>query len=85
MESDLIKTIESAVEKSITKNVNGKIDAVHAKLDDHIKQHACDMNRLEPVIDGVKFINTGRRFLVWVAAPLGILASTWLAVKGYIK
>lgn len=74
---ELHNSIDQAIERSIKKYVNGKIDAMDKKLDTHIAT-------MEPVIEGVRFINTSRRFVLWIATPVGAFAGLWVAVKNLL-
>ena len=51
--------------------VNGNIKRVEEKLDNHIENHDKAFEdvfkTLEPVVEGVQWINTTRKFSLWVA------------------
>lgn len=51
--------------------VNGNIKRVEEKLDNHIETHDKAFEgvfkTLEPVVEGVRWINTTRKFVLWIA------------------
>lgn len=56
----------------IKTTVNGKIDKMDQKLEEHCSEHMAFIEKLDPVIDGLQWLNTTRRFVLWAG---GIVAS----------
>lgn len=54
--------------------VNGKIDKLNEKLDKHIEN-------MEPVIDGLHWIESTRKFVLWVGAPIGAVLAFFASFK----
>jgi len=83
-----LKRIEDAVAKSIQTNVNGKIDKMNTKLDEHIEKvaihneiHEADMAQIRPFLEGAAGLKVLRDFFVWV----GGAAIAWIAIKNNLK
>lgn len=66
MTSDDLHEIKQAVREEIRIVVNGKIDALSKKLDDHIVLMA-------PVKDALNWVNTTQKFIKWTGVPLVVL------------
>ena len=60
--------------------VNGKIDRMSQKLDDHITQHQGEMESLLPIIEAYK----GSKILGELAKWVGGIAIAWLAFKNVL-
>lgn len=81
-----LEEIKTELTSTIRVVVNGKINNLQATLDDHIqgelayKQAVLDhIQTMQPVIEALGTVQSGRKFLLWVA-PLAVIGSiiTWL-------
>ena len=63
-----------AVEQSIQKTVNGKIDKLHEKLDRHTET-------MEPILRAYEGANNAGNFIIWISKILLAVA----AIVGTIK
>jgi hypothetical protein len=68
---EIIQTINEGIQQGIATTMPG---AIEKHVNGHIRELRAE---LQPVIDGVRFINTGRRFLIWIGIPVSAL---WVAV-----
>ncbi len=64
--------------------VNGKIDKMNATLDVHIEQHNSVVDEIRVVIEAVQWINSTRKFMVWVGGIAAAVAS-FFAVLNLLK
>jgi len=76
------------ISKTIVLTVNGNIKRIEGKLDAHIDNHSQlvsvyeDMAvNLKPVAEAVAWINTTRKFVLWIAGIVLAIAGTLAAVK----
>ena len=87
----ITKNLSEKLVETVKVTVNGKIDALHIKVDAHNERHEADMvevrkhmQDVKPYLDGargVKVLGDGAKLLAgWVGA-LGVL---WIAFKGLI-
>lgn len=75
MTPEQLNDIRAAVREEIRSTVNGKIDALSKKLDDHIVLMA-------PVKDALNWVNTTQKFIKWTGIPVVVLI-VWL--MGWVK
>ena len=68
---------KKAIESTIRVVVNGKIDLMTQKLDDHVAQHEGEMEDLRPIIEAWRGSKILGELLKW----LGGLAIAYLALK----
>jgi len=64
--------------------VNGKIDKMNESLNVHIEQHNSVVDEIRVVIEAVQWINSTRKFMIWVggtAASLAALFTLWNHIK----
>lgn len=64
--------------------VNGNILRVEAKLDKHIESHEEIMVELRPVAEAVTWINSTRRFVMWVGGFATAVGAAF-ALSKYLK
>ena len=74
MDEDKQKKI---IEDTIEKHVNGKIDKVYERLDEHI-------NEIQPVIDLLEGAVVARKVIIWFTSILIGIGSVWLIIKQII-
>jgi hypothetical protein len=85
---DIYKVIENAVEKTVPpvveRVVNGKVRKVQETLELHMQTSQERHEELLPVIEALKFFQTGRKFAMW-AKPLApfllFVGVAWVAFK----
>lgn len=76
-ESDLIKSIESAIEKK----VNGKIDTIKRTLDNYIQSDMEWKKENEPALQNMKNLTGAGKVFLSIVLSLGAIASAWIAIK----
>lgn len=54
--------------------VNGKIDSLDQKLDAHLE-------KMDPVIDGLAWLSSSRKFILWVGGIAASVASIIAAIN----
>lgn len=64
--------------------VNGKIDKLHDKVDGQQDQLNSFIQKLEPVIDAVSWINTSKRAVTWMGGVAASVAAIF-ALNNYLK
>lgn len=69
--------IADSVKQTIKVEVNGKIDALSKKIDEHNTKHEADMAEIKPYIQAV----TGLGIVFKLFISLGSIAVGWLAIK----
>ena len=57
--------------------VNGKIDRLHTKVDNHHIEMEAFITRLDPVIDAMGWLSTTRRAVTWIGGIAGSLAAVF--------
>lgn len=74
MPDDQLAIIRETIEATIRKTVNGKIDALRDKVDDHNTKHEADMvlvrdhiERVEPYLEGAKGVKLVADAIKWFA------------------
>lgn len=87
MSEEEITRLEERLASTVVKTVNGKIDRLHEKIDNHNTKHEEDMNdvrehmkQVQPYLQGAAGIRVLGEALKWVAG----LSVVWIAVKGII-
>ena len=68
---------KKAIENTIRVVVNGKIDRMSQKLDDHVTQHEGEMNDLRPIIEAYRGSKVLGEMLKWLA----IVGAAFLFLK----
>lgn len=66
-------------------NLNGKIDHLTKMLDDHLTEHDKLTEKLDPLLDAIRWINTSRKFIVWIGVPIAAMGAMIASVKGWVK
>lgn len=70
--------VEEAVPPAIKVTVNGKIDRIDKKLDEHNLKHQSDMDELKPYLQ----FASGLGIIFKLIVAIGSIAMAWLAIKG---
>lgn len=78
----IMKKVDTQIELSINKNVNGKIDRLHSKLDNYIEEDTKWKNTAEPVIKMGENVAGFGKVSLYI---LGFVASVTGAIIGLIK
>ncbi len=80
-----LQTLLDGVKDEIRVTVNGKIDNLTKMLDKHIAEHDKLSEKLDPLLDAVRWINTSRKFIVWIGVPVATVGAMIASVKGWVK
>lgn len=88
MNDDLLEAMRSEIATAIKTNVNGKIDAISKKLDEHNVKHEKDMERMIPIIEAFE---EGQRDLasakkvgrggLWLAGTITVIGGAYLVLR----
>lgn len=71
-----INQIRGIIQETIKTTVNGKIDAISTKLDEHIDAHAKDQKAMKPMIDSFDNWSGFKQILFTIFFPiLGVLGA----------
>jgi ABC-type transport system involved in cytochrome bd biosynthesis fused ATPase/permease subunit len=81
--ADITNKVTSAVKEQVIITVNGKIDEVKKHLHDqdlHLDRIDKKLDQLKPVSQFIVITRILRKFLIWVATPVGIIGAIikWL-------
>ena len=79
----IIHKIEPAVEASISKYVNGKINTLTQKLDDYIAEDLKWKAEYEPYLKGMASINLGGRIIIKAIITVGTIIGAWAVIKQF--
>lgn len=84
----MLEVLRTEIGFAIKTTVNGKIDAISMKLDNHNIQHEKDMGRALPVIEayesGQRDLDTakkGGRIILWLAATVTAIGGAYLVIR----
>ena len=87
-----LEVIKTSIEAGIAKNVNGKIDKLHTKLDGHIEDNIRhnEMDKewkanAQPMIDTLNNLSGTGKFLVILASGVATIIGATFAVKEILK
>lgn len=80
----LSKLDRDEITSMIKVTVNGKIDKMSDKLDQHIDMHSSIQTELTTVVDAIRWINTTRKFILWIGATAAAVAS-FFTLGNYFK
>lgn len=92
MNDELLRAIREEIPKSVKESVNGKIDSLHKKVDDHNKQHELDMlevrnhiNLVQPILDdyqqkeaALKYAKEKGDAIKWLAGLVAAIGGLWI-------
>lgn len=84
MTSEDLKIVEDTIERVVKAQVNGKIDRLTVKIDEHIVAHNLERKETEGFRDEVRELlktKTGLTFLFKGVLGAGSLALAWTALK----
>jgi len=77
-----------AVREEIKVTVNGKIDKLDKKIDEHNAKHEADMKRVMPIIEAFELserrladAKEGGRAVIYVAGFITAIGGAWLVLK----
>ncbi len=77
MPDAIIKQIQETIE--IT--VNGKIDKISTKIDEHNTKHEADMVRILPVLEAYESAQNGGRLALKIVGVGTVLGTAWITAK----
>lgn len=77
MEDAIIKQIQETIKTT----VNGKIDSISAKIDEHNSKHEADMVRILPVLEAYESAQNGGRLALKIAGVGTVLGTAWITAK----
>ena len=69
--------------QAIKETVNGKIDTISNKLDDHITTHDSFMKDVKPILQAYQGGKTFGDLLKWMGGIILTVSAAWLAIKGF--
>lgn len=72
-----INVIKEAVKDAVTTTVNGKIDIISKKLDDH-------MEKVQPILEAYQTATGAKRFITQVAIVIGSLGAIGIGISQII-
>lgn len=64
--------------------VNGNILRIESKLDQHIINHDELLTELKPVAEAVSWINTSKKFVVWISGFV-IAITSIISISKFLK
>ena len=89
---NFLQAIQDQIEYTIKKTVNGKIDKIDKKIDEHNFKHEADMQDLKPIIEAYKYserrvadAKSSGRFIIWVAGGVTAVGGAVLVIKDLFK
>lgn len=77
MTEDQLIIIKELIKNTVKETVNGKIDRLSLKVDEHNETHEEDMKAIRPFIQA----RAGGEFLFKVLIGAGSVAAAWIAIK----
>ena len=77
MTEDDLKIMRDEIARAIKLQVNGKIDAISTKIDQHNRKHEEDMEEIKPYMQ----FASGLGVLWKIILMLGSLAVAWATIK----
>lgn len=89
MNSEDKQDIIDAVAKTVRIVVNGKIDKINDKLDQHMESSnlhwqktVSHMDEMAPLLDALRLVQSLQKFFKWIGLPLTvIIVPLWLWLK----
>ena len=89
MTPDQIEKIQETIRETIEVKVNGRIEALHRKVDDHNERHEADMSRfnehvkkMEPILEAYTGAGALGSLIKWLGGVVVSAGILWLALKG---
>lgn len=80
MKEEQLNLIRDDIKETITTVVNGKIDRLTVKIDDHILKHEADWEEIKPFVQGVVGARIIGGLLKWVAG----IAGAWILIRQFL-
>lgn len=84
----MLEVLRTEIAFAIKMNVNGKIDAISGKLDDHNVKHEKDMERMMPIIEkfeaAVQDVESAKRvgrLGLWLAGSVTVVGGAYLVLR----
>lgn len=88
----ILEKLEEAVDASVRKTVNGKIDklthkvdGIEVKVDDHIKKHDEDMESIKPIIELHRDATGFKKTIAGISVVAGSIAGLGIAIGQIIS
>lgn len=81
----IIHKMESKIEESINKNVNGKLDKMHIKIDNYIATDNEWKVKYSPYLEGIVGVSVGGKIMLKVLLGFASIGGAVLAIKAWFK
>ena len=89
MNQEEVERLLDCVRDTIEKKVNGRIEALHTKVDEHNSKHEEDMDivkehmkKVEPILEAYTGGKALGGLVKWAAGVITAVGIVWLAIKG---
>lgn len=87
---DLLRSmISSAVESSVVKTVNGKLDALKKDIMEEIEagreEHKLHAERVEPYLKGLEAVQAGKKGIFWITSVIAAVGGAILIIRKIIS
>ncbi len=69
------------IKEVIKETVNGKIDGISKKIDEHNVAHEADMRRIVPVLEAYESAQNAGRLAMKAITVMTAIGGAWMAVK----
>ena len=90
MTPDQIEKIQETIRETIEVKVNGRIEALHLKVDTHNEKHEAAMDtfnvhmkKMEPILEAYTGAGALGSLLKWLSGVVVSIGILWLALKGF--
>ena len=81
----ITSTLNTVVPEVVTKVVNGKIDRLKQMVEDEFlaaqKRMALHEEKMAPAIETIQTLQSGRKAVLWIAAPVAAIGSIMALFK----
>lgn len=81
---DIMKRLDTAIEVSVKRHVNGNIIGIKQQLEDYIKDDMVWKSEQEPYLKGLANLVGGGKILGTIGAGVVALSGAWLVIKSII-
>ena len=81
----IMHKMESKIEESINKNVNGKMDRMHTKIDNYIITDNAWKDKYSPYLEGIVGVSVGGKIMLKILFGFASIGGAILAIKAWFK
>ncbi len=81
MDDAIIKQIQETIQVTVREVVNGKVDKISQKIDEHNTKHEADMVRILPVLEAYESAQNGGRLALKIGTGVTVIGGAWLVIK----